>query len=106
MKDVDKVLAITEVARACSSCAEMYSVQLMVNEIILTHGTEDQKRKYLNMTLKEGKIGAFALTEPNAGSDAGSIQTFAEQDGDYFVCGKNQQGKPCFEARMVFSSVE
>ena len=29
-----------------------------------------------------------------------------QQDGDYFVCGKNQQGKPCFEARMVFSSVE
>ena len=41
LKEVDKVLAVSEMARYCSSTAEMYSVQLMVNKIILTHGNEE-----------------------------------------------------------------
>ncbi len=92
LKDVDKVLAIMEVARACSSTGEMFAVQLLVNDIIVHHGTEAQKQKYLGMTCKEGKIGAFGLTEPGAGSDAGGLQTTAVQDGDYYIL----NGSKCF----------
>lgn len=92
LKDVDKVLAIMEVARACSSTGEMFAVQLLVNDIIVHHGTEEQKQKYLGMTCKEGKIGAFGLTEPGAGSDAGGLQTTAVQDGDYYIL----NGSKCF----------
>lgn len=94
--EVDKVLAVMEVARACASTAEMYSVQLLVNSIIVNYGTEEQKRKYLGMTCREGKLGAFALTEPGAGSDAGSLQTTAVEDGNCYVL----SGTKCFISNM------
>lgn len=94
--EVDKVLAVMEVARACASTAEMYSVQLLVNSIIVNYGTEEQKRKYLVMTCREGKLGAFALTEPGAGSDAGSLQTTAVEDGNCYVL----NGTKCFISNM------
>lgn len=84
MDDVSKVLAIIEVAKKCASTAEMFSVQLLVNYIIATHGNEEQKKKYLGMC-QEGKIGAFALTEPEAGTDAGGMQMTAEKDGDDYI---------------------
>jgi alkylation response protein AidB-like acyl-CoA dehydrogenase len=52
---------------------------------IYLDGTEEQKQKYLVPLAKGEKIAAFALTEPNAGSDAAAIQTRAVRDGDYFV---------------------
>lgn len=84
MDDICKVLAIIEVARVCGSTAEMFAVQLLVNYIIAANGNEEQKKKYLGMA-KDGKIGAFALTEPEAGSDAGSLQMTAEKDGDDYI---------------------
>lgn len=94
--EVDKVLAIIEVARACASTAEMFAVQLLVNGIIVNYGTEEQKQKYLGMTCREGKIGAFALTEPGAGSDAGGLQTTAVEDGDSYVL----NGTKCFISNL------
>lgn len=93
--EVCKVLSIMEVARACSSTAEMFAVQLLVNGIIVAHGTEEQKKKYLPMC-NEGKIGAFALTEPGAGSDAGGLQTTAVEDGDYYIL----NGSKCFISNL------
>ena len=52
---------------------------------ILTHGTPEQKAKYLPMLTTGHKVGAFALTEPNAGSDASKGQTEAVLDGDHYV---------------------
>lgn len=94
--EVDKVLAITEVARACASTAEMFAVQLLVNSILVNYGTEKQKQKYLGMTCREGRLGAFALTEPGAGSDAGGLQTTAVEDGDCYVL----NGTKCFISNM------
>ena len=90
--EVDKVLCIKEAARACASTAEMFAVQLLVNGIIVAHGTEEQKKKYLGMTIREGKIGGFGLTEPGAGSDAGGLQTMAVKDGDDYIL----NGTKCF----------
>jgi butyryl-CoA dehydrogenase len=52
---------------------------------IMVFGTDEQKKQYLQPLATGEKIGAFALTEPNAGSDAGSVQTRAELDGDEYV---------------------
>jgi len=61
------------------------AVTNMVGETIYRFGGEEQRRKYLPM-LSGGKgAGAFALTEPGAGSDAGGLSTFAREDGGHFV---------------------
>ena len=52
---------------------------------IFAYGTEEQKRKYLVPLAKGEKIGAFGLTEPNAGSDAGGTETTAVLKGDHYV---------------------
>lgn len=52
---------------------------------IFAYGTEEQKQKYLVPLAKGEKIGAFGLTEPNAGSDAGGTETTAELQGDCYI---------------------
>ncbi len=95
LSDVCKVMAISEIAKACASTAEMFAVHLLVNYIITKFGNEEQKKKYLGMACS-GYVGAFALTEPNAGSDAGSLQTTAVADGDYYVL----NGSKCFISNL------
>jgi len=78
-------IALREVAAGCASTAVGMAVTNMVGEAIFRHGSEAQRRKYLPL-LSGGKgAGAFALTEPGAGSDAGSLSTFAREDGGSFV---------------------
>jgi alkylation response protein AidB-like acyl-CoA dehydrogenase len=91
MDEVCRVLAISEVAKACASTAEILSVHLLTNTLFMDHGTEEQKKKYLAWG-SSGKVGAFALTEPGAGSDASAARTKAESDGDYYVI----NGCKCF----------
>ncbi len=82
-------LAVTEIARASASVAVTMSVTNMVAEIIQEFAREEIKKKYLPL-LCDGTYlaGAFCLTEPNAGSDAGAIQTRAEKvDGGYILNG-------------------
>jgi alkylation response protein AidB-like acyl-CoA dehydrogenase len=83
---VGYVLALSEIAYACASTAVVMSVHnSIVCESILRYGTEAQKKKYL-MPLAIGQyIGAFALTEPAAGSDPVSQETTAEKDGDTYI---------------------
>lgn len=84
LDEICKVLVISEISRCCASTAEIVAVHLLVSDIILQKGTEEQKSKYLPMAV-EGKLGAFCLTEPGAGSDAGSLRTKAIQDGEDFI---------------------
>ncbi len=83
---VSYVLALSEVAYSCASTAVVMSVQnSIVCESIYRFGTEDQKEKYLK-PLAGGKIiGAFALTEPEAGSDPVRQTTTAVRDGEAYV---------------------
>ena len=83
---VSYVLALAEVAYACASTAVVMSVHnSIVCESILRHGTEDQKEKYLKRLATGEIIGAFALTEPNAGSDPARQTTKAVFDGDSYI---------------------
>ncbi len=78
-------IALREVAGGCASTAVGMAVTNMVGEAIFRHGTEEQRRRYLPLLAGGKGAGAFALTEPGAGSDAGGISTVALEDGDAFL---------------------
>ncbi len=83
---VSYVLALSEIAYSCASTAVVMSVHnSIVCESILKFGTEDQKERFLKPLAEGEMIGAFALTEPQAGSDPVGQTTTAERDGDYYV---------------------
>ena len=75
-----------ELSRACASTGITYSAHISLGGAPLNlFGTEEQKEKYLSPICTGESFGAFGLTEPNAGSDAGGTQTTAIEDGDDFV---------------------
>ena len=83
---VSYVVALEEIAKACASTAVVMAVQnSLVNYALARFGTEEQKRKFLVPLAQGEKIGAYALTEPEAGSDAAAIRTRAVRDGDEYV---------------------
>jgi alkylation response protein AidB-like acyl-CoA dehydrogenase len=61
----------------------LHSSALYGGNNILLHGTKEQQEKYLPGIINGDLIACWALTEPEAGSDAFGIQTYAEKDGDY-----------------------
>jgi len=83
---VSYVLALAEGAYACAATAVVMSVHnSIVCESIMRNGTEDQKQKYLKRLATGEIIGAFALTEPNAGSDPVRQSTKAVVEGESYV---------------------
>ncbi len=78
-------LAIEEIARACASAAVMVSVTNMVGETIARFGTEAQRRHCEGLASGERGLGSFVLSEPDAGSDPGSLRTTARRDGASWV---------------------
>ncbi len=86
LDSISYVLIIEELARACASTAIIVSVHNSVGAYpIYALGDDAQKEKYLHDLATGRKLGGFALTEPNAGSDPASIETTAQADGDSFV---------------------
>lgn len=80
------ILAVEEISKACATTGVILSAHTsLCCWPIYNFGTEEQKQKYLPSLLKGEKIGAFALTEPNAGTDAASQQTTAKLEGDYYI---------------------
>ncbi len=83
---ISYVLALSEIAYSCASTAVVMSVQnSIVCESILKFGSDAQKEKFLVPLASGEMIGAFALTEPDAGSDPVSQSTTAEKDGDHYI---------------------
>ena len=79
-------ICIEELSKQCASTGDIVATHNgLCCDPILTHGTEEQKAKYLPMLTTGHKVGAFALTEPNAGSDASKGQTEAKLEGDHYV---------------------
>ncbi len=79
-------IIVEELSRACASTGVLVSAHMsLCTWPILNFGTEEQKKKYLPQLASGEKIGCFCLSEPNAGSDAGSLSTFAEDKGDHYV---------------------
>ena len=83
---VSYALSIIELAKKCASTATIMSgTNSLCSGPIYSWGTDEQKRKYLPQLLSGEKLGAFALTEPGAGSDAAGQQTKAELIDDHWV---------------------
>ena len=102
------VIAIEEIGKVCpSTSATMMAHTSLGTAPIAIFGTEEQKERYLPGLASGKKIGAFGLTEPNAGSDAGNTQTRAILNGDeYIVNGEKAFCTNAGEAAvMIFTAV-
>ncbi|MDD5282001.1 MAG: acyl-CoA dehydrogenase family protein [Candidatus Omnitrophica bacterium] len=78
-------LATEEFSRACGGIAVCYAASALGTFPIVLFGTDEQKKKYLPDLAKGKKVAAFAITEPEAGSDASGIKTTAKKEGDYYI---------------------
>ena len=79
-------IAVEELARVDAGAGVILSAHVSLGSWpIFAYGTQEQKRKYLVPLARGEKIGAFGLTEPNAGSDAGGTETTAVDRGDHYV---------------------
>ena len=86
-------ITVEELAKVCGTTAVIVSAHTsLCCAPIFENGTEEQKKKYLPDLCSGRKIGAFGLTEPNAGTDASGQQTTAVLDGDHYVL----HGSKCF----------
>lgn len=80
------IIAVEEISRSCASTGIIVSAHnSLCCSPIVEFGTEEQKKKYLPGLSNGSKIGCFALSEPEAGSDAVSIKTSAEKDGNDYI---------------------
>lgn len=82
----EEVLAVFEIGRAAPAFRSMFATNVGIGmQGIAIDGTPEQKAKYLDRMAAGDLIGSFALTEPDVGSDAGSVKTTARRDGDSYV---------------------
>ncbi|GKV69126.1 acyl-CoA dehydrogenase [Sporosarcina sp. NCCP-2716] len=80
------VIAVEELSRVCASTGVTLSAHTsLAGWPVFKYGTEEQKQKYLRPMAEGTKIGAYGLTEPQSGSDAGGMKTTAKLDGDDYV---------------------
>lgn len=83
---ISYIIAVEELSRVCGSHGVIVQTHCaLCSWPIFTYGTEEQKRKYLPDLLSGKKLGAFGLTEPNAGTDAAGQQTKAVDKGDHWL---------------------
>ncbi|RNF40040.1 acyl-CoA dehydrogenase [Planococcus salinus] len=79
-------IAVEELSRVDASAGVVLSAHTsLAGWPVYTFGTEEQKQKYLRPMAEGKKIGAYGLTEPASGSDAGAMKTSAREDGDHYV---------------------
>ena len=85
-------MALEEIAAGDGACSTIMSVHNSVGCVpILKFGSEQQKQQFLQPLASGAMLGAFALTEPQAGSDASSLKTRARLDGDHYVLNGSKQ---------------
>jgi butyryl-CoA dehydrogenase len=80
------VIAVEELSRVCASVGVTLSAHTsLAGWPIFKFGSEEQKQKFLRPMAEGKKIGAYGLTEPGSGSDAGNMKTTAKKDGDHYI---------------------
>ena len=79
------LLAVEEIARACAATGTIFAGQYLGMYPILLAGTEEQQRRFIPGLARGERLAAFALTEPEAGSDVAAIQMTARRDGEKYV---------------------
>ncbi|MCM3663977.1 acyl-CoA dehydrogenase [Mesobacillus subterraneus] len=98
---VSFAIVTEELSKACASTGITYSAHISLGGApINLFGTEEQKQRYLTPICTGESLGAFGLTEPNAGSDAGGTQTTAkEENGEYII-----NGSKCFITNASYAN--
>ncbi|WHY84747.1 acyl-CoA dehydrogenase family protein [Neobacillus novalis] len=98
---VSFAIVVEELSRACGSTGITYSAHISLGGAPLyLFGTEEQKQKYLTPICTGESFGAFGLTEPNAGSDAGGTRTSAKEENGEFII----NGNKCFITNASFAN--
>lgn len=96
------IMAVEELSRVCGTTGVIVSAHTSLCAAPILHfGTEEQKAKYLPMLASGKSLGAFGLTEPNAGTDASGQQTIAVEDGDSYIL----NGTKIFITNAEYASV-
>ena len=91
MDSLSYVIAIEEISRVSGGIGLCVTVHNSVAVYpIMAFGSDEQKQKWIPPLARGEKIGAFCLTEPNAGSDASGVEASAQEDGDHFIVNANK----------------
>jgi butyryl-CoA dehydrogenase len=110
MDTLSYVLALEEISRACASTGVIMSVNnSLVCDPIARYGTDAQKETWLRPLASGLKLGCYALSEPDAGSDAAAQKTIARPDGDGFVLSGTKNfitNGPEADVALVFAMTE
>ncbi len=85
------VLALEEIAAGDGGVSTIVSVQSLVENVLLGYGSDEQKERFLRPLARGEEVGAFALTEPGAGSDASALRTRARREGNQWVLNGTKQ---------------
>jgi butyryl-CoA dehydrogenase len=88
---LNMVIVTEELSKACAGVALSFAGTALGTLPIILSGSEEQKKRWLPDIAAGRKLAAFALTEPQAGSDAGAVRTTAIRDGDYYVMNGTKQ---------------
>ncbi|HVG18177.1 MAG TPA: acyl-CoA dehydrogenase family protein [Blastocatellia bacterium] len=96
-------IVVEEISRACGGIGCTYVVNALGSLPIVLGGTEEQKKRYLPDIAEGKKLIAFCLSEKDAGSDAGSLRTRAERDGDDYVINGDKKWTTNGEAASIYS---
>lgn len=88
---VSIALIYEELSKGCAGVATSTAANALAGYPVVLLGTEEQKERFFSV-INDGKLAAFALTEPGAGSDAGAVSTSALKDGDHYIL----NGTKCF----------
>ncbi len=84
-------IAVEEIAAGDGACSTIMSVHSLTCEVFEKYGTDEQKEEYLPKLASGAWIGGFALTEPQAGSDASNLKTTAVRQGDDYIINGTKQ---------------
>jgi butyryl-CoA dehydrogenase len=98
-------LAVEQISMACGGVAVCYAASALGAFPILLFGNEAQKKKYMPPIARGEKLAAFGLTEANAGSDAGGIETTAVKDGDHYILNGTKQWITNGEAAETYTVI-
>jgi len=89
--EVEFCLAVEELSRVCGGVGVTFAASALGSLPILLYGTEEEKKKYLPAVAAGKRLGAFAITEAEAGSDPSNLQTRAVKDGNHYVLNGTKQ---------------
>ena len=87
---MNMVIVTEELSKACAGIALAFAGTALGTLPIILSGSDEQKQRWLPSIAAGKKLAAFALTEPQAGSDAGAVRTTALRDGDHYVLNGNK----------------